>query len=368
MGRTDNNSKYKKKNFFQMKEGDVVLRILPPLNELKDAPNLGALAAKKIWSKFHSVHFGYKNMEGKLRTFESPATKVEGKLPNGKTGKVLVPGSDPALDRIEDLKAKLETAKTVGNAPLAAKLTALVGMKGNYNIDNNHHMNVVDLQGNIGVLKIRHKAKTALDEEIKKLEGKGIDPLSVNNGRFFVFTRTGSGNETNFKVSVYVETVDHPDLGQVDKPVVHKLTPDILSRIATEAADLDEVAVKLTTEEVAQIVATSDLLTGKSPKCDEYFDARWKAKKAATEAQEESSNECPDETETSSTRNAAPTAETAPTQTTAPTTPAAQTLTPTPQAAATATPTPAPVKAQGQAVEELSDADFFAQIGEPQVG
>jgi hypothetical protein len=263
--------KYKKKNHFKLKDGDQVFRILPPFSEINETfPNLG-LPDNNFWSRYYSVHFGYKNTEGKLRPFNSPLVK------NSKTKMVESP--DAALDRLNDFKAKLQQAREEGNGALGAKLNTLVGFKGVYSVDNNHHMNVVDLQGNIGELKIRYKAKTLLDAEIKKLEAEGTDPLSLEDGRFFVFTRSGNANETNFKVSVYTEKVDVPGFGRMDRPVVHKVGPEILNRLKTEAFDLSTIFNKLTSEEVAEIVSTSDILSGKSPACDKYFDARWKAKR-----------------------------------------------------------------------------------------
>ena len=77
--------------------------------------------------------------------------------------------ADAAKDRITNLKAKFEEAKKAGNKAVVDRLDPLVGSHWMYNLDNNHYMNVVDAQGNIGILKIRHKAKLALEAEIKKL-------------------------------------------------------------------------------------------------------------------------------------------------------------------------------------------------------
>ena|ERR1700722_7388551 len=255
----DNKGGFKKKNRFRQEAGDVIFRILPPF---------GRLAQRGVWSKFHAVHFGYKTTEGKHRPFESPLEK-KGKV-------VLV--EDAALNRINTLKEQLEKAMAENNAPLVAKLRTLVGLKGVYNMDSNHHMNVIDLQGNIGEFGIRYKAKLLLDAEIEKLKAKGCDPRSVDDGRFFVFHRTGQGPETSFKVSIYTEEVDVPGYGKMERPVVHKLTPEIIARLGSEAWDLEnEIATKLTADEVREIVEQSDLLTGKSPACNKYFDSRWKA-------------------------------------------------------------------------------------------
>lgn len=338
-------TQYKKKNRFNQEDGDVIFRILPPLGDLAD---------KGIWSRFHSVHFGYKNTEGKLRPFTSPLVK------NNKTREVEV--RDAALDRLNDLKTKLDQAKIEGNAPLVARLNVLVGPnKAIYNIDNGHHMNVIDLQGNIGTLKIRHKAKILLDAEIKKLRDEGVDPLSLEDGRFFIFTRNGRSNETSFKVSVYTEKLDIAGVGKVERPVVHKLTPDILARLETEASDLDTLFSKVTAEECAQIVNASDLQTGKSPACDLIFDARWKAKRGQDSQDDVQDPNEPSSNALSGSSGSIAATQTTPTVNTALTPPpAAVKTTPQPLSAAT---TKAAAKPQSEAIDQMSDEDFWAACG-----
>ena len=254
---------YAKKNYFSQKDGDVVYRIIPAQSQFTDNG--------RDWVKYHSVVFGYKNTEGKVRPFESVRVKRDG----------VISVEDPAVKRVEDLKAKLDQAKKDENHELVAKLNTLVGFGGTYSVDNNYHMNVIDLQGNIGVLKIRKTAKDALDAEIAKLESAGVDPLSEDNGRFFVFNRTGSGNQTSFKVDVYKQKINSPEYGLIEKDFVHKITPDIQAKINREAQDLSKIAIKLTPEEVARIVASADIQTGKTPVCNELFDNRWKAEREA---------------------------------------------------------------------------------------
>lgn len=287
---------YAKKNYFSQKDGDVVFRIIPALTKFTTNP--------RDWAKYHSIIFGYKNTEGKVRPFQSVQVKRN----------KVVEVEDPAVKRITDLKEKLEQAKKEGNDALVAKLNTLVGFGGTYSIDNNYHMNVIDLQGNIGTLKIRVSAKELLDIEINKLVEKGVDPLSLENGRYFVFTRTGSGNNTAFQVNVYKEEIDHPELGRVQKDVVHKITPELLAKIEREAQDLSKVAPKITLEEVARVVASADIPTGKTAVCNEVFDNRWKAEREARSSQRQGGTNSTNNALTSSAA-ASPVGVTAPTAT-----------------------------------------------------
>lgn len=241
-----------KRNWWKLKDGEQAYRILPPLGEL---------AEKGHWSVFHSVHYGYKSMDGKIRAFLSTYKK------DFKSGMVLVP--DAALERIQKLKAMQDEAKVKGDKATFEKCKNLLQV---YNLDNNHYVNAMDINGNIGILKLRHRAMLALKAEIKKLGDEGVDPLSVNDGRFFVFRRTGNGLDTSFQVNVLKEKITVQGLARpVEQDKIHILDQSILNRLGSETAQLDKLFKKFSPEDVARIVKTSDLSTGKSPVIDELF-------------------------------------------------------------------------------------------------
>jgi hypothetical protein len=228
------------------------------------------------WSFFYKVHYGYKNTQGKIKSFQSSLVF------NHKTKMVEVP--DAADQRIKDLKAKYEEAKKTGNKAVAEKLGPLIsGQKPMYNLDSNHYMNVLDAQGNIGILKLRHRAKKALDVAIKELESKGIDALSKEAGRYFVFKRSGTGLDTAFSVSVAQEKLKIEGVGEVNRDLVHVLTPEIINRAKTEAGDLRKLCRTTTAEEIERIVKSSDLLTGISPVIDEIFESKTDSSRIAAD-------------------------------------------------------------------------------------
>ena len=260
---------FKKKKHVDLSDGDVVARIFPPFASLQDDPN--------GWHSYHVAHFGYKNKEGKHRPFESPEVSTY----DSTTKKRTIEVRDPAMERLNELKGKLEaTTKSLKDAeaagdratydklkPLQEKLNKLVGFKGTYNVDRNHHLNVMFLDGSAGELKLRHKAFLLLKEEIDALDAKGIDPLSLEDGRFFLFQRSGMGNETNFKVSVYKEQVEAIVNGKtkmLEEDKVSVVTAADVERIKGDLFDLDKLFERPTAEEVAKIVETSDLMTGVS--------------------------------------------------------------------------------------------------------
>lgn len=344
-GQSNYGGNYTKKNYWKLKDGEAAYRILPALGEL---------AKEGRWSMFWKVHYGYKNTAGQLRTFESPLVK------NNKTKMIEV--ADAALERIEKLKLQFEAAKKTGtDKELIAKLDKLVGQKGQFNLDSNHYMNVMDQAGNIGILKIRHRCKVALDDTIKELRGKGVDPLSPDNGRYFVFRRTGMGLDTTFKVTVLQETVEVPGFGPMQRDVIHKLTPEIAARCATrgsdgsvryiEAANLLTLYKKPTSDQVVRIVKEGAVAV------DEILDTRnAEVSPSATEDYDDSS----DYQEVPSVASAP-----APAPVIAPV--AMQSKAPTPVAPPAAVATvfaapPAALPASTSAVSE-SDADFLKSLG-----
>lgn len=334
-----------KKKFFKLKDGDSTFRILPPLGDLADDGK---------WSVYYKVHYGYKNKEGKARPFQSSL------VINRNTKMVEVP--DAANERLEKLKAELKIikeTKPLNKAKLEAIVKLVGGPKSNYNLDNNHYLNVLDEQGNIGVLKLRHKAKNALDMVINSLREKGVDPLSVNNGRFFVFSRSGSALDTTFSVSVKKRTIQVDGVGEVEQDIVHKLDETIIKRLGSEAAELDKLFKAATPEQIAQIVKESELATGKVDNIDEILGF---GKNNNSASQEEIYEDDSSEDETTYTPAPAETKAAA-------TEPVAAASVSTPVEAPKAAPAPAPkassapASTTAESIAELSEEDFLKQLG-----
>lgn len=308
----------KKKNYFKLSEGESVFRILPPMGEL---------AEKRKWAMYYSTHWGYKNHEGKMRIFMSP------EVVNRNTKMIEV--SDPAHDRIKMLKAKQDEFRVAGNTEAVKKISVELQK---YNLDKKWHLNVMTLDGKIGLLKIPHKSKQALDQQIKELVAKGVDPLAVKGGRFFVFKRIGSGIDTLHQVSVYKEKIEVPGFGQVEKEMVHDLSEELIARLETEAFELNTMYDRPTSEQVKQIVA-ADFAKDYS-KIDDILGRNKKAEEEGPTDDEEDSATLPQQA-------AAPVQAPAP----APKADPAPLVTPTVKAPAA-----------------MSDADFFASIGMPTNG
>lgn len=245
-----------KKNYFNFKKNQntFILRVLPPMGDLADSGK---------WSVYHRVEFGYSGTDGRMRPFLSPRVVNF----NG-----MVEVESEAYKRREKIKTQQVQAKAEGNLNLVEQCTKMLQK---YNQDAKHHLNVVDLQGNIGLFKIGHKGFQALKAEVDRLRSEGVDPIGVDNGRFFVFTRSGTGRDTLYTVNEYkqkqeIETAAGRVVAMVDFP--HKLTDAILSKLSTDAFELDKIYPSVTPEEEYRIVhegaSAVDQILGRKQKTD----------------------------------------------------------------------------------------------------
>jgi hypothetical protein len=227
------------KNYFSFKkdQNSFTLRILPPMGEL---------AEKGKWSVYHRVEFGHVGTDGKMKPFLSPrVVNYDG----------MVEVESESHTRRELLKQQQETAKKAGNAQLVEQCTNLLRK---YNQDAKHYMNAVDLQGNVGLFKIGHRGYQALKAEIERLRSEGVDPVGIDNGRYFVFSRSGKGRDTVYTVTEYKQkqTIDGPQGKMVvDVPYPHSIDETIMGKLATDAFELNKVYPAITAEEESRIIA-----------------------------------------------------------------------------------------------------------------
>lgn len=227
-----------KKNYFSFKKNQntFILRVLPPMGNLADSGK---------WSIYHRVEFGYTSTDGKLKPFLSPRVVNYGGM---------VEVESEAHKRREAIKTQQAQAKKNGNGALVEQCTKMLQK---YNQDAKHHMNVIDLQGNIGLFKLGHKGFQALKAEVDRLRSEGVDPIGVENGRFFVFSRSGIGRDTLYTVNEYkqkqeITTPTGKMTAMVDFP--HAINDSIMAKLSTDAFELDKIYPTVTPEEEHRIV------------------------------------------------------------------------------------------------------------------
>jgi hypothetical protein len=223
---------------------------------------MGDLADKGKWSVYHRVEFGHVGSDGRMKPFLSPRkVNYEG----------MVEVESLSHTRREDIVSKIEQAKKAGNLALQEQGKKLLEK---YNQDAKHYMNVVDLQGNVGLFKIGHRGFESLKVEVNRLRSEGVDPVGIENGRFFVFSRSGKGRDTIYTVVEYKQkrVIDDGNGGKmtVEAPFPHSINEAIMGKLATDAFELNSVYPSVTAEEEARIInegaSAVDEILGKKKK------------------------------------------------------------------------------------------------------
>jgi len=266
IGKSNLSGEYVRKKYFSCKDGNNIYRILPAMFNL---------ATTGEWSKFYRVEFGYKNSDNRMKPFLSPRRVNKDKM---------VEVESAAHVYRQELKAETEALKASIKEGLENKTITKEEAKEAYdnqkainkrfNLDSKHYMNVINEAGEIGQLKIPNRAMQGLRPLLKELEQKGIDPLSVDNGRWFNFHRSGSSLDTVYTVSVVKEQVEVEGHGTLEKDKVHVLSDSVLDRLEKEAFKLDQLFPAPSAEEVDRIVkegpsAVDEILSPKKPAASE---------------------------------------------------------------------------------------------------
>jgi hypothetical protein len=214
-----------------------ILRILPPMFELADAGK---------WSAYHRVEFGHVGTDNRMKPFLSPRVVNYEKM---------VEVESDSHVRREKVKLQEAQAKEEGNKAVQEQCKAFLSK---YNQDAKHYMNVVDLQGNVGLFKIGHNGMKALKKEIDRLRSEGCDPIGIENGRYFVFSRSGKGRDTLYTCVEYKQKreVDDGVGGKIlaDVPFPHNIDSVILNKLSTDAFELTKVYPKITAAEETRII------------------------------------------------------------------------------------------------------------------
>lgn len=229
------------KKTHKIKDGDNIYRILPPM---------GKLAKQGRWNQYYKVEWGYKGSDGKNKPFQDV------RVVNRQTKMVEVESA--AHLRREALKKQKESIVTSlradpTNQDLREQLKQVSESIKRYNLESKYYVNAVNTQGEIGLLKLGYRAFQALKSEIDRLLQQGVDPLSVDNGRFFNFYRSGRGLDTTYTVTVYKENVEvNGEVYQKDK--VHKMDEAFISRLENEAFELSGMYPTVTAAQVEKMV------------------------------------------------------------------------------------------------------------------
>jgi hypothetical protein len=218
-------------NYFNIKEGDNVYRLLPPV---------GDLAESGTWWVKSVVHWGYRNSQEKSRTFKC--------LGKGCPECAFIKNTQEALTAAE----KALPPKPTENDK--AKVKFLTGVLKEHNLQITYCVNALSQENKIGLLSLKTTMwKTFGSIFENKWKPKKIHPASVDRGVWVNFSKQGSGPTAILGVTDVKKTV-MVDGEAAEVTDIHVLNQDTLNRMELEAFDLNKVSFTLTTEQVQRLV------------------------------------------------------------------------------------------------------------------
>lgn len=237
--------------YFELKEGDNIFRILPPIKSFEE---LG------LWSRYISLHYGFAgtNPVDPSKTRQKPFLCIEERDQKTKMVKRVCAACEERkanLEALEKLEAKLENDGSTDEVK-KEKTSMLKQWLQRYNVDRKHYILVMNEAREVGVLKISHDVmKNFLKPRLKKIEQEdGINPIAANEGAWINFVRTGQKIATKIVPDAVYETIQD-DKGRRLKVIkTAPLDEAIYDKVMAECPDLADIGTQLSEEQIAALV------------------------------------------------------------------------------------------------------------------
>lgn len=212
---------------FKVTEGSHMYRILPPFGT----------DHQKRASRQIQLHWGYETSDGKKRPLVCSYTSE---------------GSCPICIKVKSLEEELKTMKDSGADEEEIKeLEQVISAR---RVKRSFLLNAANKEGEVGVLEIPKTAHDQLLDLMREQITKfAKNPTSLKDGVWFLFTRSGKGFKTEYKVSVNkaIVKVDGEDLERVDRT---PLAPSIIDGYESLAYDIHSMYKPQASEDLARIV------------------------------------------------------------------------------------------------------------------
>lgn len=246
-----------KKNWFYLKspfdnggkpDGSNIFRILPPLFSLGPSGR---------WSQYISSH-RITNSKGSPRSFICHEVKQNKEVVHHCPYCVKAKAGMDQLDDIkrqqdEYLKSVLDPqqkALAVANFNEQNKAFRLMHIEP-YAAEKKFYINVMDLDGNIGVLSLGYKFFLQVETLVKSL-GREKNDVTGIQGMFFNFRKMAkykADRDTQYSIEPYRE-------GGISGQVkFHTLTPEQIQRLKNEAFDLGDLFKRITAEQLNMLLS-----------------------------------------------------------------------------------------------------------------
>lgn len=230
-----------------VKGGHNIYRVCPPLF---------SLAKDGKYAAYHAVHKFLVNSQGKMRMFEC-IEQIDYKT---KLIKTHCPACDyrrtmeAKYKLIEDRIKALTDPGQITEAKERLKAFKLTNVDP-YAPERRFWLNVIGQDNSIGLLSIPSKSFTALRSLLDEYSEKGYDLTGIK-GMFLDFRKISQykgDNQVQYPVDFFREVVPG-GTDMTEKPKVHELTAEIITRLRTEASDLADLFKKLNSEQIDTLV------------------------------------------------------------------------------------------------------------------
>lgn len=237
-------------------DGAKTVRLLPPMKSLKESGNYGV---------YHKQHYGYAVPDPKdaTKTRMRPFLCIEEKNENKMTV-VSCPECrhvEAVTQKMKDdiaqiMKDQMDEGATREQAEVAAKEATqeTADWLRAHNLDQKWFIPVMLEDGSMGILKIPHAGKKAIEKARKALrEDESRDLLDIDGGAWLKISRTGSGRSTEYDAVVVKHTVTLE--GQ--KVTVTKPAPlsneNLRAALALPDVNNSSIVRRLTTEQIRML-------------------------------------------------------------------------------------------------------------------
>lgn len=236
-------------------------------------PSYGAFRSLDKWCDYQTQHFGFngKNTEDESKQRMRPFLCVCEEDYRTRKIKVECPMCTLIAQRKEEREAKMTKLMAQGKSKEEALiLTKDLGewLK-DYNADRKWVMAVMATDGGVGILSITHTCKKKLEALLRKLKrDEDIDALSLTDGVWLRFTRTGTGFQVEDDVDVIYDNVTSDDGKKYKQIRMAPVTAEQARHALKVLPPLSEVNTRITRDQVARLVACS----GDPEEVDAIFD------------------------------------------------------------------------------------------------
>lgn len=213
-------------NRFKVTEGSHTFRILPP----------AGTDHKGVPSRQVQLHWGFTKKDGT----QSPL------LCSYPTE-----GSCPICDHVKQMEQLAERAKQQGNEEESKQITIDAGR---IKVKRTYLLNAANKQGEVGILELTKTSIEALVELMKKYQNQyGKNPVGLTTGVWFVFSRSGKGFNTTYKVE-YSKEFKEIDGEKLEKTDNSPLAQNIVDNYEKLAYDIHKMYAPIPKADLKKIL------------------------------------------------------------------------------------------------------------------